>query len=259
MKIRWLSRRENPKFLQMLRDAGLSAEEVCREYGVTRYSIQKHSHGRTKPIRIVGRAGVVSVPGTILKDAGMDVNKEIYGSWYISSAISLKLSYAKVGYKLARHRNSISRVVYMPATIARVMKSGRYRWKVCGKGMLSLIKVEEPEEMRYEIEAVEKIGSAEIVIVRKAENKTEIRYLLLPPITKSNYCCIGVGDDFIVIVPDGMLRIRHRNGKLAIRVGRIKGLDVGKYRLYKARLTEIKGGRSESKECLLIDFREVTG
>lgn len=152
----WLYRTPDPSYLQKLRDAGLSPSEIAEICGVSRFyviKVTKSSPKPVKPVLIKGESGIISISSTVLREAGVDVSKELYGIWDVSDGVRLKVlekkecnAQEKV-YKLMRNRNTNARLIYIPKKVLKAIKDAypsaeKFRWVVEGVKLLRLTGVE---------------------------------------------------------------------------------------------------------------------
>jgi len=236
----WLYRTADPSDLQKLRNAGLSPKEIAEICGVSRFYVIKVTESRPKPVKpilIKGESGIISISSTVLKKAGVNVSKELYGIWDVSDCVRLKILEHKTGksYKLVRNRNTNARLIYLPKIVVRTIRdlyphAEKFRWMVEDNKLLRLVGVESVW--------VEKINIRELdqqlkVIVNVKGGKTHI---LFPPVIKGEFCAFGVDLDkkILIIVPNTQRGVQlYRNGNwLAVRAGRLKNLiklECGEY------------------------------
>lgn len=236
----WLYRTADPSYLQKLRDAGLSPKEIAEICGVSRFyviKVTKSSPKPVKPILIKGESGIISISSTVLKKAGVDVSKELYGIWNVSDGVRLKILEYKTGkaYKLVRNRNTNARLIYLPKIVVRTIRdlyphAEKFRWTVEGNKLLRLTGVDRVQ--------VEKINIRELdqqlkVLVNVKSGKTHI---LFPPVIEGEFCAFGVDLDkkVLVIVPNTQRGLKlYRNGNwLAVRADKLRNfikLECGEY------------------------------
>jgi len=245
----WLYRTADPSYLQKLRDAGLSPKEIAEMCGVSRFyviKVTKSSPKPVKPILIKGESGIISISSTVLKKAGVDVSKELYGIWDVSDCVRLKILEHKTGkaYKLVRNRNTNARLIYLPKIVVRKIRdlyphAEKFRWTVEGYKLLRLTGVESVQ--------VEKINIHELdqqlkVLVNVKGGKTHI---LFPPVIRGEFCAFGVDLDkkVLVIVPNTQRGLKlYRNGNwIAVRADKLKKLIKLKFGEYTANLAEVSG------------------
>lgn len=262
----WIGKREDPSYLQKLRDTGHTIDEISKMCGVTKYYVSKVTKSRSKPTLLSGKPSAISVPSIILREARINVKKELYGRWFISDEkIFLQVSDSSQytgsdrqrRYKLIRQRNTNARTIYLPEEIAKGL-TGKYRWESKGKGLLKLEKVIDLEKRRYRLNILDSFA-----IVRIIEVSGNL-YLLFPQINGfEKRCQIGIGSNFLLILPDKKgLKITRRNGYLAVRIGRLKyRVDQGDYKAYKAKLLIMSSKARDKvsvKECLYVDINGLT-
>ena len=236
----WLYRTADPSYLQKLRDAGLSPKEIAEICGVSRFYVIKVTKSNPKPVKpilIKGESGIISISSAVLKKAGVDVSKELYGVWELSNAVRLKILEYKTSkaYKLMRNRNTNARLIYLPKIVVRTIRdlyphAEKFRWTVEGDKLLRLVSVESVW--------VEKINIRELdqqfkVLVNVKGGKTHI---LFPPVIKGEFCAFGVDLDkkVLVIVPNTQRGLKlYRNGNwLAVRADKLRNfikLECGEY------------------------------
>jgi len=245
----WLYRTADPSYLQKLRNAGLSPKEIAEICGVSRFyviKVTKSSPKPVKPILIKGESGIISISSTVLKKAGVDVSKELYGLWELSNAVRLKILEYKTGkaYKLVRNRNTNARLIYLPKIVVRTIRdlyphAEKFRWTVEGNKLLRLVGVESVW--------VEKINIRELdqqlkVLVNVKGGKIHI---LFPPVIRGEFCAFGVDLDrkILIIVPseERGLKLRRKNSWMAVRADRLRKLIKLKCGEYTANLAEVNG------------------
>ena len=245
----WLYRTVDPSYLQKLRDAGLSPKEIAEICGVSRFyviKVTKSSPKPVKPILIKGESGIISISSTVLKKAGVDVNKELYGIWDVSDGVRLKILEYKIdkAYKLVRNRNTNARLIYLPKIVVRTIRdfyprAEKFQWTVDGNKLLRLIGVENIQ--------IEKINIRELdqqfkVSVNVKGGKTHI---LFPPVIKGEFCAFGVDLDkkVLIIVPNTQRGLKlYRNGNwLAVRADKLRNLIKLECGEYIANLADVDG------------------
>ncbi len=249
----WLYRTANPSYLQKLRDAGLSPREIAKVCGVSRFYVNKVTKSGSKPVKpvlIKGESGIISISGTVLKKAGVDVSKELYGVWDVSDGVRLKIVEKKEcnakekAYKLVRNRNTNARLIYLPKKVLKAIKDAypyaeKFRWVVDGSKLLRLTGV---ERVQVENVSIRELDQQFKVLVDVRSGKT---YIFFPPVVKGEFCAFGVDLDrrILIIVPSEQrgLKLRRKNSWMAVRADRLKRLIKLKCGEYTANLAEVNG------------------
>jgi len=232
----WLYRTVDPSYLQKLRDAGLSPKEIAEICGVSRFyviKVTKSSPKPVKPILIKGESGIISISSTVLKKAGVDVNKELYGIWDVSDGVRLKILEYKIdkAYKLVRNRNTNARLIYLPKIVVRTIRdfyprAEKFQWTVDGNKLLRLIGVENIQ--------IEKIN------IRELDQQFKVSVNV-----KGEFCAFGVDLDkkVLIIVPNTQRGLKlYRNGNwLAVRADKLRNLIKLECGEYIANLADVDG------------------
>jgi len=247
----WLYRTADPSYLQKLRDAGLSPREIAKVCGVSLFyviKVTKSSPKPVKPVLLKGETGIISISSTVLRKAGADVSKELYGVWDVSDDVRLKIVEKKECnakekvYKLVRNRNTNARLIYIPKKVLKTIKDAypyaeKFRWVVEGAKLLRLVGV---ESVQVENISIRELDQQFKVLVDVRGGKT---YIFFPPVIKGEFCAFGIDLDrrILVIVPSEQrgLKLRRKNSWMAVRADRLRKLVKLKCGEYAANLAYV--------------------